>query len=285
MSLELVVPERLPVRAGGERLDHLSPSSIELFYSCPEAWRRRYLLRERWPRSGAMHLGSSVDEAVSGYFRSRLGGLELPAADVLETYREAWRWGLAQEEVRFEADQKPGALLDAGARLVGLYLDQVAPAVQGVIGVQRRIEFRLAPGLAWTVIGFMDVECEALIVDLKTKAKHLTSAQAGDSLQAGTYLLARRMEGRPAHAFQFHSLAHGLKEPGVRVVETRRTAGQLDTVLARIALAATHIVGLAERFGPQATWPLASPDNWRCSARFCGAYGRCVGGLALARAA
>ncbi len=76
VATRIPVPISLPVRYDGERLKHLSHSSYSLFLSCPEAWRRRYLKGEREKPSGAMFLGSRVDDALTHYYRRLLGHRE-----------------------------------------------------------------------------------------------------------------------------------------------------------------------------------------------------------------
>jgi hypothetical protein len=53
------------------------------------------------------------------------------------------------------------------------------------------------------------------------------------------------------------------------LITTRRTVGQLRGAVARIALAASQIVGSYERYGPEQPWGFADPTGWKCSARYC----------------
>ena len=69
LAARIEVPRRLPVRYDGQPMRHLSNSSYTLFLACPDAWRRRYLLGEKEPPSGAMFLGSRVDETLTQYYR------------------------------------------------------------------------------------------------------------------------------------------------------------------------------------------------------------------------
>src|SRR5438105_8943636 len=98
LAARIPVPKRLPERYDGEPLRHLSPSSYGLWVSCPEAWRRRYIKGEKPPPSGAMFLGSRVDDALSAYHRRILEhGDRLAVDQVLDLYRERWHAELDAE--------------------------------------------------------------------------------------------------------------------------------------------------------------------------------------------
>src|SRR5437867_1582567 len=77
----LAVPRRLPRRADGRPLRHLSKSSLELFKKCPEAWKRRYLDGVREPASAAMAAGGAISSALAAYFQGLIDGQAQSAAD------------------------------------------------------------------------------------------------------------------------------------------------------------------------------------------------------------
>ena len=93
-----------------------------------------------------------------------------------------------------------------------------------------------------------------------------------------------RLEGDPAAEFSFAQIAKTgprRKEMGASIVTTSRSTGQLRGALARIAQACRQIVAYYERFGPDEPWGFADPTGWKCSARYCDAWGRCPGGAGL----
>src|SRR6478609_10183326 len=95
------IPRRLPVRYDGQRLQHLSHSSYSKFLLCPDDWRRHYLKGERTPPSGAMFLGSRVDDALSTYHRRQLEHGETLTLDQLhDAYRDHWTRELAEERAK-----------------------------------------------------------------------------------------------------------------------------------------------------------------------------------------
>ena len=92
LAARIPVPRQLPPRCDGEPIRHLSNSSYTLFLACPEAWRLKYLQRKKEPASGAMFLGSRVDDALSLYYRQILDhGERLDLAQVKDAYRDLWQ--------------------------------------------------------------------------------------------------------------------------------------------------------------------------------------------------
>ncbi len=159
--------------------------------------------------------------------------------------------------------------------------------------MQRKIEFKLAPGVKWTVVGYIDLETRGRgvdgqvierVVDYKVKNSPTSQVTADDDPQAGLYLAGRWFEGNPAQEFCFAQIA----KPGPRrkkmssaLVTTTRSVGRLRSSFARIAQAASQMVLYYERYGPDRSWGFADPTSWKCSARFCDHYWSCPGGGGL----
>jgi len=275
------VPVHLPVR-------HLSVSSLQRFWRCPEDWRRHYLERDREPRSGAMVLGSAVGEAVAHHFSARLAGAPLKHTEARDSYHHAF--DLAQPGARFDGDtdaqrgEHAADLRARGSALLAAYLASPLLADlerEEVVAVEARHELAF-PGAQWSLLCFLDlVTARGTIVDLKVKARHLSDAEARRDPQARAYLLARRLdhagrEGRPAPArFVFHSLRHGAR-PEARAVPERGlelSDRELAAFQARLVLSARQLARCA-RTGD---WGYASPLGWWCSER-CAHWTSCPGG-------
>ena len=288
------IPRRLRVRYDGEPLRHLSHSSYSRFLLCPDDWRRHYLKGERTPPSGAMFLGGRVDDALSTYYRRLLEHGDRLALDQLhDAYRDHWTRELAAEQARrgvhWHDDLDEPDAFRIGRHAVSLTLTELVPLIGRPVAVQRELSYPLAPGLEWTIQGFLDVETirehpdrggdpAPAIVDYKVKSTLHSQAKADHDPQAGLYLA-----GQPADHFCFAQIG----KPGSRrkqmssaFVVTRRTVGQMRATLARIAQAASQIVALYERYGPDEPWGFADPSGWKCSPRYC-AHSRCPGGGGL----
>lgn len=272
MLAEIELPAVLPVT-------HLSVSSMNLLRRCPQQWKRRYMDREYEPPSGAMIVGSASGAAEATNFQLKIAsGEDLPAADVLDAYADEWRERTERDDIQWgEAD--PEQLRQSGQNALETYHAAVAPSVRPVT-VERQFTLRFT-GADWGFTGYMDVEDEdGSIIDLKSKAKRMSQADADGDPQPSSYLLARREEaaggfGTPATGFQFHTMIR-TKTPQAIVVPTERTDRQLDAYLSRIHMAAAEIAWRAE----QDAWDGAPSMAWWCSAKFCGYHSTCAfGGL------
>ena len=276
------LPIRLPARADGSILEHLSATSLGCFWRCPEAFRRRYLLGERGPTSAEMLRGRVVDAAVSAYYRVQLDAGSAPAMSYVEAVLDrAWRTELEDATAEIDwGDWPTAALKDSAAAALRAYLTELAPTVQPV-AVQRRFELRLHPALEWSIVGFVDVEDAAGdVIDLKVKKKsHVTQPAADADPQASLYLLERALTGTPARSFVFHSVCPTAREQ-VRAVTTPRSRARLQAHVSRVAATARAIDALARQLVSDYPWPLADPASWTCSRRYCAHCDGCQGGLA-----
>jgi hypothetical protein len=298
LAARIPVPTRLPERYDGEPLRHLSPSSYSLWVSCPEAWRRRYIKGEKPPPTGSMFLGNRVDDALSAYHRRILEhGDRLALEQVLDVYREQWSAELEAEQdkegIGWEEDLGEKHAFELGRQALELAMAELVPHLGDPVDVQRRLEFSIAPDLEWTVLCYLDLETlkEGLggeqsptVIDFKVKNSPITQDQADSDSQAGLYLAGRWLEGYQAGELCFAQIAKPgkrRKQMGASLVSTTRRAGQLRGVLARLALAASQITACYERYGPDQPWGFADPTGWRCSEKYCWAWGRCPGGRGL----
>jgi PD-(D/E)XK nuclease superfamily len=300
LAARIQIPRRLPVRYDGQPMRHLSNSSYTKFLLCPEDWRRHYLKGERTPPSGAMFLGSRVDDAVTGFYARQLEhGEILDVLQVCDLYRDRWNERLADEQgkrgVDWEPDLSEHDAFAMGLDALAVTFAELVPQLGRPVAVQRKLEFRIAPPVDWTVQCFLDLETlrdpeddtgepVAEVVDYKVKSSLISQTKADVDPQAGLYLAGRWLEGRPAEAFRFAQIA----KPGARrkrmstaLVTTTRSIGQQRASLARIAQAASQIQALYERFGPDEPWGFADPTSWKCSERYCAHWARCPGGAGL----
>ncbi len=300
LAARIHIPRRLPPRHDGQPLRHLSHSSYSKFLLCPDDWRRHYLKGERTPPSAAMFLGGRVDDALTTYHRHLLErGDALTLDQLQDAYRDHWTRELAAENgrrgVRWDAELDEPAAFTMGLAAVALTLTELVPRLGRPVAVQRELSYALAPGLDWTIRGFLDLETlrepedggelVPAIVDYKVKSTLHSQAKADHDPQAGLYLAGRWLTGQPAEQFCFAQIGKPgkrRKEMSTALVATRRTPGQLRAVLARIAQAASQIAALYDRYGPDDPWGFADPAGWKCSPRYCAHHARCPGGGGLA---
>jgi hypothetical protein len=290
------LPRRLPPRNDGQPLRSLSHSSVTKFWLCPDLWRRHYLCRERFAPTGAMFLGSRVDEALTHYYRHWLEtGERLPLKEVTRFFGRNWKQQLEAENdklgVAWDERLDRTSALKLGVRALALAFEELVPRLGEPVAVQRRVELRLGP-VEWTVEGYLDLETRRHepgsekrveeVVDYKVRAgSAITEAAAARNPQASLYLAARWLEGRAAGGFCFAQIGKPgprRREMSASIVTTRRSTAQRRGALARIAQVAAQIVACHERFGPDRPWGFADPSGWKCSRRYCEAWGSCPGG-------
>lgn len=159
----LHVPTCLPPNHRGEPLRQLSYSAVNRFQRCPEDFRRSYICGEWGPKSGAMFVGSRVDEAVSAFYSRRLNGETLDLDALKDLYHDLWRGELAKETARNGA-VRWGDGLDAesahalGIQALALTMDELVPRLGRPVAVQRRFELKLDERLRWSIVGFVDLD-------------------------------------------------------------------------------------------------------------------------------
>jgi hypothetical protein len=297
LAARIQIPRRLPPRYDGQPLQHLSHSSYSRFVLCPEDWRRRYILGERTAPTGSMFLGRQVDDAITLYYRHILEhGEGLSVDQVKDAFWDGWNAAAEAEReqlgIAWEADLREERAFKLGLDAVELTFSELIPHLGEPVAVQRKLEYTLAPGLEWSVLCYPDLEtrrpdCGGLlpaVVDYKVKSTPLSQYKADHDFQPAVYLAGRWLERDPAAQFCFAQIAKPgprRKEIGASIVTTSRSIGQLRGALARIAQVARQIVACYERFGPEDPWGFADPAGWKCSDRYCEAWGRCPGGVGL----
>lgn len=243
-----------------------------------------------------MFLGSRVDDAITHYYRWQLEQSQrLDVDQITDVYSERWRSALEEEDAKQgvdwgELDEPAG--FELGRQAIVLAFEQLVPKLGHPIAVQRTLEFKLADGLEWTVLCYLDLETRVdglagdthRVVDYKVKGSAISQWKADRDPQAGLYLAGRWLERSPTQELCFAQIlkpGRQRKQLGVALTTTSRSVGQMRTSLARIAQAASQITALYERYGPDRSWGFADPTGWRCSARFCPAWRECPGGAGL----
>ncbi len=245
-------------------MNHLSASAIEMFLRCPQQWAYRYMEDLKIPPSVSLVQGTSVHAAAEHNYAYKVETHEdLPADEVLDVARDAFKE--REPEVEDWEDEKPGAALDVTVGLARVYHAELAPQVQPV-SVER--EFVLEHD-RWLIplLGYMDVEDERRVIDIKTAGKRKTQADLDTSLQGGIYLLAREQEGLPA-AMEWH-VAVKTKEPAAQVLTRERVDHEQTIALVERVEESVLVATKTGIFTP------ALPGSWWCSERFCGYWKRC----------
>jgi hypothetical protein len=154
------VPVRLPPNIHGDPIRNLSHSSVMRFVTCPEDWRRHYILRERGAPTGAMFLGNRVDDAFTLYYQRQLDDETLDCEQLIDAFHDNWTAKLATEEhgVQWDTDLTATTALAIGTAAVRQSYTELVPRIGRAVGVQRRFELKLTPEVEWTIVGYVDLD-------------------------------------------------------------------------------------------------------------------------------
>jgi hypothetical protein len=277
MAGSLEVPLALP--AG---LDTLSASSISKFERCRESFFRHYVKREREVSNIRMAMGTAVSNAVTSHLVERRDSKDPALASFVE--RAAAELESELREVLCTAKERRTGK-ESVITGVEAYAVEIIPRLDEtkteIVAVEREIRFRF-PETEWSVVGYIDIETNGPIADVKFGKRHKSEAEAEFGLQASLYALGRFLEGAdPSAGFVFHSGRTTKPKDGERWrvipddVPSPRTEIQLENLMTRIAEAAREIARCAET----GDWGY-STEGWWCGKTTCPFHGSCpAGGL------
>lgn len=250
---------------------HLSASQVSMFQRCPEQYRRRYVLGEKERPGAALVWGSADHYAHEQNFTQKItSGTDIPAGEVQDAFAEGFDQAVdrngGESEVEW-GDDKPGALKDAGAKLVAVYHETVSPSVQPV-AVEEKFVVEL-PGVPVPVLGYMDVRTELAAVERKT-AKQKPPGGAPKPEWRIQGLLYQSVSGLPV---EWH-VSVKTKTPAIYTPETESQLrlpyvdDMVGGARALVGNTARTIAAVWREFGPDEPWPGALTHPWACG--FCG---------------
>jgi len=119
----------------------LSASSVQTFVKCGQAWWFAYVAGIKAPPRLKATRGIAVHRAVEHDMAQKITSHEdLPVQDMLDAYDTSWNAEIA--DGYYKGDDEPGAIKDAGAKLVRLYHKTVAPKIQPTL-VEHKVQFKI----------------------------------------------------------------------------------------------------------------------------------------------
>jgi hypothetical protein len=251
---------------------HLSPSQLDMFSRCPEAYRRRYMEGEKIPPGVAMLIGSGFHGGAAVNMRQKKDSFaDLPLADMQEAtaaeFEAATKGGyvLNPEEAGQGAANVLGAAKDQAVKLIGVYATRQAPEYQPVI-IEERVRIELP--LVRDFVGVIDLaDDQDRIVDFKTASRSKQQAEADSSQQLTGYAaLFQALKGKKPSSLRLDVVLK-TKTPGRQVLNTTRDDSDFRVLGARLEAMSRSI--------DAGCFPPASPGAWWCSAKFCGYHSSC----------
>jgi hypothetical protein len=256
---EIPEPPTGPVWLEGY-IKHFSASSLRLLRVCPEAYRQRYILKRKERPGQALTLGKAVHEAIGFSHTQKVTTHEdLPIPVVVERFHDH-SWGEAVEkdggldEIRWDDGKKPEDVRRDGERMTQAYHKVVSPRVQPIVKPEMRFDVYI-DGVPVPFMGYLDVEEDTHVTDLKTGKQVSRKPDANWRLQGAIYSLAKQ---KPTH---FHSLSSAqtpsistpLEDPEMTIPYRDDIAQVTRQVLLEYAW---QVEDYMNRFGPDEPWPI-----------------------------
>lgn len=161
-------------------LEHLSPSSCNLFVASPAMFVQEKLLKKRSPVGAAAHRGSAAEEGVA----AALNGAPIDVAVTTAQQKFATLTALSGDPRR---DKEEGAIAD----FVRMGAKELAPYGKPT-SMQGKIEYKVE-GLQVPMIGFYDFEWanHGILIDLKTTHALPSKISTNHARQVALYCAAR----------------------------------------------------------------------------------------------
>jgi len=254
----------------------ISATQLEMYWRCPESWRRRYVKKEIIPPGIALLIGSGVHKGSHANFAQKIEShVDLPAKEIVEAAvagfeaEQAGGYVLTEEETGRGPGVVVGEAKDETVQLATLHAHSQAPAYQPV-AAELRINIPF-PSATHDLVGFVDlIDALDRVVDIKTINKKPPAGIADESTQLTIYAAGfQRLYGRPACEVRLDFLRKQTKtmQPQRYVESSTRNEGDFRALINRIneTLKAMN----------SGIFPPASPGAWQCSPKWCGYWSTC----------
>lgn len=260
---------------------YISPSQLNTFENCGEAYRRRYIEKEIIPPGVAALRGGGVHKGAEMNFKQKIESkIDLPKQEIVDRAVAEFEGRMKLEGLFLDAESAAigkdivvGKEKDTTVRLAGLFADEVAPVYQPT-AVEEKIRIEL-PDSPRDLLGILDLTATIVtdpargegLADYKTGKKTKSQSEFDGSPQLTLYDLAYRAKRGKAPDFIRVEQLIDTKVPKRVLTETTRTVADMKPAIARVN---AMISGLEKgAFMP------ANPGSWNCSPRWCGYFATC----------
>jgi putative RecB family exonuclease len=192
----------------------VSASRLSLFLSCRLKFFFRYVLRLQKPKSGALHVGSSVHSVLKAWNKARWRDQQLSLKELHDEFTKAW----ADTEQPVEWDEDEAEQKSTAWKLIEIYTRQANPTAKPEF-VEVPVEAEMS-GLP-KLVGILDLVQGGKIIDYKTSGQTPNREKVAHTseVQTSIYsLLYRHNTGRNEQGIELHHLVK-LKTPKVVITE------------------------------------------------------------------
>jgi hypothetical protein len=268
-----------PEKKEAER-PHVSPSQLDSYTRCGEAYRRRYIEGHIIPPAFALTKGRAVHAGQEATFKAKLEkGDLLPVEQVRDIAVATFEGTVKAEGVLLTKEEESvgmtkvlGQAKDSTARMAWKLAETVAPR-HNPVALEKKFRISL-PGPR-DLLGYIDLVLEDGFQDLKTGAKKKAQADIDGDFQFTAYAAAfQSLFGKPPERIHIDNIVDRVSDKTAKVTTehhpfvTTRGPKDIEALAARV----NTIVGGIEagHFMP------ATPGAWWCSAKSCGYWRTCA---------
>lgn len=251
---------------------YVSISQLNMFYRCPEQWRRRYIERDLFPPGIVALVGRGVHFAGEVNYRMKIvTGEDQPLDYLTDAAVEKYEQDLSKG-VFIPREQRASASIDIqkgkdkAVALTKAFAEVIAPKTQPMF-VEERVELDVE-GLPVPFLGILDcLDTDMRLSDLKTSKRKWNQARADHEHQPTLYReLVRERTGQYPRELAFDVLVAG-KQIAVQRIQTQRTDEDFNILVRRTNLMLEQVnAGI---------FPPAAPDSWICNPKWCGYWWTC----------
>lgn len=252
---------------------HISATQLEMYWRCPEQYRRRYVENEIIPPGIALLQGKAIHSGAEHNFKQKIEShRDLPPFEITEIAISSFEEQLDGEFLLTEEEASRGASLVLGEAkdqvrdLAILHAIEQAPEYQP-IAVEHKTRIACA-NASRDILAITDLrDDKGRIIDFKIVSRRLSNDAVHSSTQLTIYAAAYQIEvGSPCHSVRLDALIK-TKEPKRQVLESKRTTADFQALLNRINATLDAI--------EKGSFPPASPGSWWCNPRWCGYWFSC----------
>jgi len=254
-------------------VNRYSATQFGTFFTCPEAWRRRYIDGDKIPPGIAAVAGSGFHAAPEANFQSVLAGNgHITTDDCRDVAATAYLERLNESGVyltREEASRKTILLTegrDNAVRAAAKFRDEVAEKFEPVL-VEHEFTINIA-GISKPILGYIDLYTKDRMLSDWKLSKAWTQDKSETSDQVTVYNEAiRQRDGQAPNQIAFQVFKPLKKSVKYDEFVTQRTPSDLQSLVARVKIMESMI--------QRGDFPGAPPGHWKCSPKWCGYFGSC----------
>jgi hypothetical protein len=231
-------------------VERLSATSLALATSCPEAFRQRYVIKERERMNVEKLVGSAFHGALADNWRWKLTkGEDLSDDACWERFQGAWDHTI-ETEGEPEWKDTPQRIQQNSQLMLSSYLEEVAPKVRP-LATEQWFEERV-PDVPVPVVGVVDLETKSLIREVKTTSQKVSKPKPQWRVQARIYQLTipKPVEHQVVTRQVTPRIYTSSSEPGLLT-----PVGDPDTTVLLLQQVTAAVNDYYARYGPDGVWP------------------------------